>query len=253
MKKVRIFMPVYKSFTELMALARRQMSGKLATLIGAMLLQELIILSANSVGILLFPETDLISNILYFVISFIIQLFAGILQVGATLLYLHTACGMPCRISDLFYAFRHSPDKAIKVQFIFALLNAICMLPSNIILWTATDTMNYNILLATSIATLIGTLIYLLITLPIFPMFYLLLDFPQLTVRALFQKSLKIMKGNCIRYLLLQLCFLPLMFLSIFTCGIALIWVIPFMNVTCTNFYLDIMAYRNKTFCESAS
>ena len=62
-------MPVYKSFTELMTLARRQMNGKLATLIGALLLQELIILSANSVGILLFPETDLISNIFYFIIK----------------------------------------------------------------------------------------------------------------------------------------------------------------------------------------
>lgn len=246
-------MSSYKSFSELMTLARRQMNGKLAVLIGAMLLQELMILFANSIGILLFPETDFISNILYFIISFIIQLFAGILQAGITLLYLQTACGMLCHISDLFYGFKHNPDKAIKVQVIFALLNAVCMLPSNIILWTATDTMNYGTLLTTSIATLIGTLVYLLVTLPIFPMFYLLLDFPQLTVRALFQKSLKIMKGNCIRYLLLQFCFLPLMFLSVFTCGIALIWVIPFMNVTCTNFYLDIMAYRNKTFCEPAS
>lgn len=239
-------MPVYKSFTELMTLARRQMSGKLAVLIGAMLLQELILLFANSIGILLFPETDLISNIFYFLISFIIQLFGGILQVGSCLLLLHTACGMPCQISDLFYGFKHSPDKAIKIQFVFALLNAICMLPSNIILWTAPDTLDYNTLLTTSIATLIGTVIYMIITLAIFPMFYLMLDFPNLTVKELFKKSFSIMKGNCIRYLLLQLCFLPLLLLSVFTCGLALLWVIPYLNVTCTNFYLDIMACRNR-------
>lgn len=239
-------MPLYKSFTELMTLARRQMNGKLATLIGALLLQELIILFANSIGILLFPETDLVSNIFYFIISFIIQLFAGILQVGSCLLFLHTACGMPCQISDLFYAFKHSPDKAIKVQFIFALLNTICMLPSNIILWLAPDGLDYNTLLTTSIATLIGTIVYMLITLPIFPMFYLLLDFPNLTVMELFKKSLEIMKGNCIRYLLLQFCFLPLMFLSVFLCCLPLVWIIPYMNVTCTNFYLDIMAHRNR-------
>lgn len=246
-------MASYKSFTELMTLARRQMNGKSAVLIGAMLLQELIILFANSIGILLFPETDFISNLLYFIISFIIQLFAGVLQAGITLLYLQTACGMPCHISDLFYGFGHNPDKAIKVQFVFALLNVICMLPSNIILWTSANAMSYNTLLTTSIATLIGTLVYLLVTLPIFPMFYLLLDFPQLTVKELLQKSLRITKGNRIRYLLLQLCFLPLMLLSVFTCGIALIWVIPYMNVTCTNFYLDIMACKNKTFYEPAS
>ena len=239
-------MPIYKSYTELMTLARRQMNGKLATLIGAFLLQEFIILLSSSIGILLFPETDLISNIFYFIITFIIQLFTGILQVGSCLLFLHTACEMPCQISDLFYAFKHNPDKAIKVQFVFALINAICMIPTNIITLTASDGLDYNTLLTISISSLIGTLIYMLITLPIFPMFYLLLDFPNLTVTALFKKSFSIMKGNCIRFLLLQFCFLPLMFLSVFTCFIALIWIIPYMNVTFTNFYLDIMACRNK-------
>ena len=56
-----------KSYIELMALARIQMNGKASLLIGAMLMQAFIILFANSIGILLFPETDLISNILYFI------------------------------------------------------------------------------------------------------------------------------------------------------------------------------------------
>ncbi len=239
-------MPAYKSFAQLMNLARQQMNGKLAVLIGAMLLQEFILLLASSIGMLLFPGTDMISNIFYFIITFIIQLFGGILQVGACLLFLQTACGMPCRISDLFYGFKHSPDKAIKIQFVFALINTICMLPSNIILWTASDALNYNTLLITSLTTLAGSIVYMLVTLAIFPMFYLMLDFPNLTVIELFKKSFSVMKGNCIRYLLLQFCFLPFMFLSMFTCGLALLWVIPYMNVTCTNFYLDIMACRNR-------
>ena len=186
-----------KSYIELMALARIQMNGKASLLIGAMLMQAFIILFANSIGILLFPETDLISNILYFIITFIIQLFAGILQVGSCFLFLHAACNMPCQISDLFYAFKHSPDKAIKIQFAFALLDAICMIPANIVIFTTSNSLNYDTLLKTSIATLLGTIIYMLITLPLFPMFYLLLDFPNLTVTALFKKSFSIMKGNC--------------------------------------------------------
>ena len=235
-----------KSYIELMALARIQMNGKASLLIGAMLMQAFIILFANSIGILLFPETDLISNILYFIITFIIQLFAGILQVGSCFLFLHAACNMPCQISDLFYAFKHSPDKAIKIQFAFALLDAICMIPANIVIFTTSNSLNYDTLLKTSIATLLGTIIYMLITLPLFPMFYLLLDFPNLTVTALFKKSFSIMKGNCIRYLLLQFCFVPLLLLSAFTFFIALIWIIPYMNITYTNFYLDIMACRNR-------
>ena len=146
-----------KSYIELMALARIQMNGKASLLIGAMLMQAFIILFANSIGILLFPETDLISNILCFIITFIIQLFAGILQVGSCFLFLHAACNMPCQISDLFYAFKHSPDKAIKIQFAFALLDAICMIPANIVIFTTSNSLNYDTLLKTSIATLLGT------------------------------------------------------------------------------------------------
>lgn len=239
-------MPTYKSFTELKTLARYQMDGKFTVLIGALLLQELIILLATSLGITLFPGMDIISNIFYFIITFIIQLFAGILQVGACLLYLHVACRMPGKISDLFYGFKHNPDKAIKIQFVFALINTICMIPTDIVIWAAPEVVDYNTLLLTSLTTLLGTIVYMLVTLSIFPMFYLLLDFPNLTVRELFKKSFEIMKGNCIRYLLLQLSFLPLMFLSMFTCFLGLLWVIPYMNVTCTNFYLDIMACRNR-------
>lgn len=244
-------MRTYKSFTELMTLARYQMNGKLGTLIGALLLQELIVFFANYIAIVLFPGKDPISNIFYFIITFLIQLFAGIFQVGATLLYLYTACGMPCQISDLFYGFKHSPDKAIKIQFVFALINAICMLPSNIVLWTSPESLNYSTFLLTSVTTLLGLIVYTLVTLAIFPMFYLMLDFPNLTTMELFKKSFEVMKGNCIRYLLLQLCFFPLLLLSMFTCGLALLWVIPYMNVTCTNFYLDIMACRNHKLKES--
>lgn len=239
-------MPTYKSFAELKSLARNQMNGKLPVLIGALLLQELIIFGATSIGMILFPGTDMISNILYYLVAFIIQLFAGVLKMGACLLYLHAACNMPCQISDLFYGLKHNPEKAIKIQFVFTLINEICMIPYSIVAWTSENLFDYNTMLLLCETSLVGTVVYMLVTLAIFPMFYLMLDFPNLTVMELFKKSFQIMKGNCLRYLLLQLSFLPIMFLSIFTCGIALLWVMPYMNVTCTNFYLDIMAYRNR-------
>lgn len=239
-------MPAYKSFAELKSLARYQMNGKLSILAGALLLEYFIIFFSSSIGMVLFPGTDVISNILYYIVIFIIQLFTGILKLGACLLYLHVACNMPCQFSDLFYGFKHSPDKAIKIQFVFAVINEICMIPYSIAAWTSENLMDYDTLLLLCVTSLLGTIAYMLVTLAIFPMLYLMLDFPNLTVMELFKKSFQIMKGNCIRYLLLQLSFVPIMFLSIFTCGIAMLWAIPYMNVTCTNFYLDIMACRNR-------
>ena len=239
-------MPTYKSFAELKSLARYQMNVKLSILAGALLLEYFIIFFSSSIGMVLFPGTDVISNILYYIVIFIIQLITGILKLGAGLLYLHVACNMPCQFSDLFYGFKHSPDKAIKIQFVFAVINEICMIPYSIAAWTSENLMDYDTLLLLCVTSLLGTIAYMLVTLAIFPMFYLMLDFPNLTVMELFKKSFQIMKGNCIRYLLLQLSFVPIMFLSIFTCGIAMLWAIPYMNVTCTNFYLDIMACRNR-------
>ncbi len=239
-------MPNYKSFKELKTLAQYQMEGKFSVLIGAMLLQELILLIASFFGTSLFPGTDTISTIFYFIVTFLIQLLSGVLQVGACLIFLRTACRMPCRITDLFYGFKNNPDKAIKIQVVFALLSTICLLPSDLAYLSTPVPTDYETIYRILLITLLGHIVNLLITLPISPMFFLMLDFPNLTVKELFMKSFEIMKGNCIRYLLLQLSFFPLYFLSFFTCGLSLLLFIPYMNVTCTNFYLDIMACRNR-------
>lgn len=46
---------------------------------------------------------------------------------------------------------------------------------------------------------------------------------------------------------MLYLSFVPSFLLSIFTCGITLIWVLPYMSMAETNFYLDMMSVRNKS------
>lgn len=246
-------MSSYKSFAELKSLARVQMTGKFPVLIGGFLLQELILTAATAIAISLFPGADLISTTLYSIVAFLIQLFGGILSVGASLLCLHAACGMTCKISDLFYGFRYNPDKAIGIQLVFAILNTICMLPSEVLGFTSGASTEYEALMKTSLAMLLGLIVYMVVTLPLFPVFFLMLDFPKLTVKELFKKSREIMKGNCLRYLLLQLSFFPIMLLlGMLTCGIAFLWITPYMNITFANFYLDIMACRNKQLRQDA-
>ena len=57
---------------------------------------------------------------------------------------------------------------------------------------------------------------------------------------AAFRESARLMKGNKGRYIFLRLSFLHLVFLSVLTCGIALIWVTPYIQMANTMFYLDI-------------
>ena len=130
-----IMMSNYKSFSELKRLARVQLQGKYGTLIGALLIQELLVFFASGLPAALLPGTDTLSNTLYYIVSFIIQLIAGVLQAGVSFMYLKAACGMQFGIGDIFYCFRHNTNKAIKIQFVLAVINAICMLPSDILTW----------------------------------------------------------------------------------------------------------------------
>lgn len=126
-------MPNYKPFRELKRLAKVQLQGKYGTMIGALILQELLVLFATGILSMMIPGTDTLSNILYYILTFIVQLIAGILQAGVSFLYLKAACGMQCSVGDIFYCFKHSPDKAIKIEFVLAIINAVCMLPSDIL------------------------------------------------------------------------------------------------------------------------
>lgn len=241
-------MPNYKPFRELKRLAKVQLQGKYGTMIGALILQELLVLFATGILSMMIPGTDTLSNILYYILTFIVQLIAGILQAGVSFLYLKAACGMQCSVGDIFYCFKHSPDKAIKIEFVLAIINAVCMLPSDILTWKypLTSLTDYDEIAMMYSVTLLCMMVYVVITLAFTPVFYMMLDFPNYTVKDILKKSIEVMKGNKMRYFLLDLSFIPWMFVGFLTCGIGLLWIVPYMNMTSTNFYLDLMACRNK-------
>ena len=52
------------------------------------------------------------------------------------------------------------------------------------------------------------------------------------------------MKGKKLRLLYLEFSFLPLLLLSILSFGIGLLWLQPYMQMTYTFFFLDLMNPR---------
>ena len=56
----------------------------------------------------------------------------------------------------------------------------------------------------------------------------------------------EIMKGNKARRFYLEVSFLPIMLLGILSCCIGLLFLTPYMNTTYTNFYLELMSFRNR-------
>lgn len=70
--------------------------------------------------------------------------------------------------------------------------------------------------------------------------FYILADNPSMKIMEAFNWSKKITQGHKMRMFYLDLSFIGWYILAIITCGIAYIWVMPYINVTMANLYIDI-------------
>ena len=71
--------------------------------------------------------------------------------------------------------------------------------------------------------------------------YYIMLDFPDYSTRQIIRTSKQIMRGNKFRLFYITVSLLPYYLLAVLSCGIALLWVVPFHKATLANFYLDLM------------
>lgn len=271
----------YKSNSALKYLARMQTSRYFGLLIGTILLNFIITIVVINLISTLVPTNTIVGYIINYVLVLIAQIICSVLDVGLAFIFLKAACNMPSTTGDLFYGFKQDFAKALKISAVITVIESICLLPFEYASLQMMDVMNsiplfseynmnelsmmiakgsvdnYEVLQAYSILSnamlkyyvimLICSVLSVILTLPFFPAFYMISDFPDWNVSMILKKSFEVMHGNKLRLFLLNLSFFPLYLLSIFTCGLALIWVIPYMKMTVTNFYLDIMAVRNKT------
>ena len=69
---------------------------------------------------------------------------------------------------------------------------------------------------------------------------YILIDNPELSANQAIYLSKKMMKGHKFDLFILHLSFIGWAFLSIFTLGIGLLWVMPYMMTAQAAFYQDL-------------
>lgn len=75
---------------------------------------------------------------------------------------------------------------------------------------------------------------------------YILIDNPELSANQAVNLSMKMMKGHKFDLFFLHLSFIGWIFLSIFTFGIGLLWVMPYMITAQAAFYQDVKKEYNK-------
>lgn len=103
------------------------------------------------------------------------------------------------------------------------------------------------ILKATGLALLVGICVLIGMVFLIVPgiiagimfsqCYFILAEDSSKGVMECLKESKNLMKGRLWEYFVLQLSFLGWIILSVFTCGIGLLWLVPYQNITFANYY----------------
>lgn len=235
--------------SELKALAREALLGHYSLLVRATLFYYLLsmILQGLSEKISIQgPEIVQIgANLL---VQLIVSLLLALLGVGFLHLTMNLLRGKTCRIADLFYAFTHQPDRFIIVSFILTLIQTLCQLPAsyNVIL-VLQNPANIGNGLKMLLYLLIGIIVSVILLLPLALSQILLLDNEDLGAVASLRESVRLMKGNKGRYLYIEMSFIGLCILTVFTLFIGMLWIYPYMVATEVFFYMDVTGELDRT------
>ncbi len=231
-----------KSAAELKAIARGKLLGNYSTIVAAILMVDLMIAGVHLLTEKTVDLYVLTGMVIYAAISFIVILISTVFTVGELGMYMELACGGTVKVTDIFAGFRRHPDKVITLGFMILIRCCVWVLPAAItycfILFGGYEGDILILLLAGLL--IIGIVGALYTYLRFSQCFYIILDYPDLSVKEIMDHSIKLMEGNYGRYLYMALSFIPLYLLCVLSLGIGLLFVGPYRGMTGTEFYLGL-------------
>ena len=247
-------MKQYKKPYQLKNLAKDKLQGKYGPAVLILFLYSLIT-GAASLFISLLSNTTAatayaltgstttitVISVIFEFINLVMVIVLGILQAGVTLFYLNMACNQPYTTGNLFYGFRKDSGKALILSAAVGLCNAVCLYPCQYCLSAYINSRDTVMLYVALIAMAVGFCVYIPVSLGLSQTFYLMLDYPDCSAKETLALAFRIMKGNKGRLFYLQLTFIPMMLLCLLSFGIGFLWLNPYMQMTYTYFFLDIM------------
>ena len=232
-----------KSRQEWKFYAKQALRGNYSIVIAAtMALNALNLVGSYMTGEL-FPSMSARDIVLSEIFAFILTLVLCVFSAGMYYMMLNMARGQDFSFGDLIYFFRNQPDRVIVASVVLALIGWLTGLPANIYAYTAeVNTLEEQIAYWGMYMLLFlgGLALNFILTVPFTLIYYILADEEQLSGFETVKESVRLMKGHIWQFILLELSFLPLMFLSMFTMYLLLLWLLPYMEMTAVMFYRDI-------------
>lgn len=234
-----------KSIRDLKRAAKAALKGNYGVLIMASIATAALTFLGNILTTTFFPEDSVLSMILSQIFSIILSLVFSVVTAGVSYMLLKVAREGSCAFGELFYFFRSHPDRVIIASTVLAVIDVVAMLPATYYSFAAevgtTLEAQMEWLTTYSLIVLVTTVVRMLIGIPFAMIYFLLADNEEMGGIEAVKTSARMMKGKIGKYLLLQLSFFPLLILSLFTLYIALLWVVPYMQMSSAMFYRDLI------------
>lgn len=180
-------------------------------------------------------------------ISFLIILSVyGLLKPGVLKIYMNLCSGSTAKLSDLLFAFQNKPHRFIGLYFINLLIGFAWGIPYFVVLIVAVITdfipIMVVLLVLMYLLLLIGNIITMLY---LSQSMYLLIESPDQRVIGSLKESAAMMKGNKGGYFYLLMSFIGMVVLGYCSMGIGLLWALPYIQATITEYYLDLKERRS--------
>ena len=192
----------------------------------------------------LFSGTSALDLVLSEVFMLVVSLIVGIISAGLGYMLLNISRGKEFSLGDLGYFFKNQPDRVIVAGFVLAMIQLITAIPYYYVSFTTDPGLTVDSQIQWLSMTLgllaVSTLLNFLISLPFAMTYFLMADDTELGGIQALKESARLMKGNIWRYVKLNLSFIPLLLLSVFTFYIALFWIMPYMEMSMVAFYRDL-------------
>lgn len=223
--------------------AKQALKNQWRYAIGGMVAVQGISIIGSMLASNLFPGDSRVSLALSEMFLFIYTVVTLIFTTGYCYMLLNMARGKEARFADFVAMFHRGTNGILGAGLAVSLIQTLVSLPFYYMLYMADmgNTVEEQMVwMNTCIGYfLVSMVLSVVFTLPFAVVFQVLADEPTLGGIAALKKSMELMRGNIWKYLLLQISFLPLLLLSMFIFGIGLLWVIPYMQMTETIFYMD--------------
>lgn len=226
---------------EIKRMARESLRGHWGMMIGAYVLMILLIYAVEMpFAVVLELNNSLGIAIAFSLVSVLIGLVSLILQSGVLWMHMNLARGQEINLGMMFSQFKNRAYRFILASLLVGLIAILCFVPGYVLLVWGILFDEAAMAGVSGLLLIAGTVVYLLLLLRFTLIMYLFMDYPDMGVITAFRESAELMKGNKGRVFYIGLSFIGWVCLGTLSCGIGLLWIMPYMAQTMVQFYLDV-------------